>query len=174
MIKKYGFILIGCLIAGAAGYLFYPTTKPNQALPLHDTPRDLPEIIFEDIDGNSHNLKQYRGKVILLNFWATWCAPCKEEMPALNRLDRLLKQNNVIVIALSLDQDKKAAQQFLEERELRRVILGFDTEMKSLTSLKLENLPTTLIIGTSGQELARIPGIIDWSSPEIINGLKQL
>ena len=130
-------------------------------------PEALPEISFNDATGKTLTLASFKGKVILLNLWATWCAPCREEMPALNRLQKDLGSDKFEVVALSLDRKgAEASQKFLDETKATNLKLYVDFSAKQGTVLKIVGMPTTILIDAEGRELGRLAGPAEWDSAE--------
>jgi len=130
-------------------------------------PIDLPEFTFVAGDGAGKSLKDFAGKVVLLNIWATWCIPCREEMPALDKLEAKLGGENFAVVAVNIDkggQEKAAA--FLKETGATHLPLYTDPTGKLFATLKVVGMPTTLIVDRGGKEIARLVGPADWASPE--------
>jgi thiol-disulfide isomerase/thioredoxin len=130
-------------------------------------PIDLPQFSFVAGDGTEKSLKDFAGRILLLNIWATWCIPCREEMPALDKLEAKLGGENFAVVAVNIDkggQDKAAA--FLKDTGATHLPLYTDPTGKLFATLKLVGMPTTLIIDRGGKEIARLVGPADWASPE--------
>ncbi len=131
------------------------------------TPEAIPDITFKDASGADRKLSDYKGKTILLNLWATWCAPCREEMPALNRLQEQLGSDTFEVIALSLDrQGAAASKKFLDDVKATALSLYVDATAKQGTVLKLVGMPTTILINADGLEVGRLAGPAEWDSDE--------
>jgi thiol-disulfide isomerase/thioredoxin len=125
-----------------------------------------PEISFTDSDGMPSNLAAFRGKVVLLNYWATWCAPCIEEMPSLERLHARLGGADFTVIAVSVDrQGLEIVQPFLERIGLKQLPIYLDRSGASMRAFGIRGLPTTMIIDREGNEVGRLEGMADWQSP---------
>jgi len=126
----------------------------------------LPARNFEvvDLEGNSIHLSQFRGKVILLNFWATWCGPCKKEMVPMEALYQQCKDSGFIVLAVSLDQGGvKVVKAFVEKRGLTFPVL-IDTSGKAKSTYRITSLPTTFLIDRDGRLLGKSLGPRDWAS----------
>jgi thiol-disulfide isomerase/thioredoxin len=130
-------------------------------------PEDVPEVTFVDKDGQPRSLKEWRGKVVLLNLWATWCAPCRKEMPSLDRLSRELGSDKFEVVALAIDRaGKDAAGRFLDQVQATGLKLYVDGTARMSTPLKVVGLPTTLLIDKDGREIGRLTGPAEWDAPE--------
>lgn len=140
----------------------------TKRMTLHDAPRPLPEITFADDAGESLTLKSYRGKVVLLNIWATWCAPCRTEMPTLDRLQSRLGSDRFEVVALSIDRaGVGVVRKFYDETSIKHLKLVIDQSGRTMQALNLLGLPTTILVGPSGVELARHVGPAEWDLPEM-------
>jgi len=153
----------------ASGPLAGLNKGPMAPLLLRPKPLDLPEIAFADGDGKPKSLADFAGKVVLLNIWATWCVPCREEMPALDKLETKLGGKDFEVVAINIDKggsDKAAA--FLKETGAEHVALYTDPTGKLFSTIKTVGMPTTLIVDRDGKEIARLIGPADWASPEAI------
>jgi thiol-disulfide isomerase/thioredoxin len=131
-------------------------------------PIDLPDFSF-DAAGAPKKLHDFAGKVVLLNIWATWCVPCREEMPALDKLEEKLGGKDFAVVAVNIDKGgaEKAAT-FLKETGAVRLPLYADPTGKVFATLKAVGMPTTIILDRKGREIARLVGPADWASPEAL------
>ena len=130
-------------------------------------PLDVPAIEFVDGDGATKSLADFKGKVVLLNIWASWCVPCREEMPALDKLEQELGGKDFAVVAVNIDKggpDKARA--FLAETGATHLGLYTDPTSKMFAVLKTVGMPTTLVLDRDGKEIGRLVGPADWSSPE--------
>ncbi len=125
---------------------------------------------FEDMEGNPVALSDFRGKRILLNYWATWCKPCLEEMPALQRSRDILEKENYIFL-LASDQSLATIQTFVAKRGLDFNFIRFKG---SLAALQISALPTTIIYNAAGEEVDKIVGGVEWDAPEMIQKLKEI
>ncbi len=137
------------------------------ALLVRPKPLDLPPFEFVDGSGATKSLADFAGKVVLLNIWATWCVPCREEMPALDKLETELGGNDFAVAAVNIDKggpDK--ARTFLAETGATHLQLYTDPSGKLFAALKAVGMPTTLVLDRAGKEIGRLVGPADWSSPE--------
>ena len=130
-------------------------------------PLDLPELTFSNGEGEAKSLADWKGKVVLLNIWATWCVPCREEMPALDKLQTELGGKDFEMVAVNIDKggpDKAKA--FLQETGAAHLALYTDASGKLFAALKAVGMPTTLIVDRNGKEIGRLVGPADWGSPE--------
>jgi thiol-disulfide isomerase/thioredoxin len=130
-------------------------------------PEPLPDITFLNGKGEEVSLKHWHGKVVLLNLWATWCAPCRQEMPALNRLAQALGSDKFQVVALAVDKGGlDGARKFLKETDADKIELFADPTARDGTKLKVIGMPTTILIDAKGREIGRLIGPAAWDSPE--------
>jgi thiol-disulfide isomerase/thioredoxin len=130
-------------------------------------PLDLPDFTLADGDGATESLADLGGKVVLLNIWATWCVPCREEMPQLNALQEALGGKSFEVVAVNIDKGgPEKARKFLEETKAKDLTLYTDPTGKLFSKLRAVGMPTTLLIDRDGKEIGRLVGPADWASPE--------
>ena len=130
-------------------------------------PAPVPDIKFQDTSGKDVTLSSFKGKTVLLNLWATWCQPCREEMPALDRLQQQLGSDKFEVVVLSLDrQGLDASGKFLDEVKAHAVRLYTDVTTKQGLALKLVGMPTTILINKDGLEVGRLAGPAKWDSED--------
>tara|TARA_B100000003_G_C10824414_1_gene328291 strand:+ start:254 stop:763 length:510 start_codon:yes stop_codon:yes gene_type:complete len=129
-------------------------------------------LTFLDAQNNKINLEDYQGKLILINFWATWCAPCKEEMPSLDQLQINNKLFNLKIFPINIGQDKvNKAQKFFDDLDIKNLEIYFDTSINLAKILSLRGVPTSILINKDGQEFARIIGSIDFNDVKFIDWL---
>lgn len=130
-------------------------------------PEPLPELTFVDGTGAERTLEDWRGRVVLLNLWATWCAPCRKEMPALERLQQALGSDKFQVLALSVDRGgAEASKKFLDQIDVEALDLFVDPTGRATSQLKAVGLPTTLLIDAQGREIGRLTGPAEWDSED--------
>ncbi len=123
-----------------------------------------PDALFQDPAGEAASIPQFAGKAVLLNLWATWCAPCVAEMPALD--DLAAREKNIIVLAVSQDLDgQEDVQAFFADRDFRRLQPNIDPELTLMRRLGINTLPTTILYDASGREIWRMKGMADWQGP---------
>ena len=130
------------------------------------------DITFLDAKNKQLNLSDYRGNLILLNFWATWCSPCKEEMPSLDILQSNKDLNNLKVFPINVGQDNiEKALNFLEDLEIENLELYFDSPVTLAKKLGLRGVPTSILFNKEGLEFARIIGSIDFEDKNFVEWL---
>ena len=128
----------------------------------------LPAVPFVDADGAEQPLDGLRGRALLVNFWATWCAPCVEEMPALDRLAAGTKANGPQVLTLSADREgATVVRKFYEVNGIRNLPVALDKTGRLARATGIGGLPTTLLYAADGSEVGRVVGIAKWDAPEV-------
>ena len=163
-----------CPLAGAETARLSPLVHGDvAALGLADAPALAPDLKFDGPDGRPTDLKAFSGKALLVNLWATWCVPCRKEMPALDALQQKLGGADFQVVAINVDTaklDRPAA--FLKDNGITALPLYRDTNADVLQTLKqnggLLGLPTTLVVDSHGCELGRMAGPAEWASPDAL------
>lgn len=134
-----------------------------------DPPRALPELRFVDGEDRALSLGDFRGRSIVLNIWATWCVPCRKEMPALDRLQAAIDASRLLVLPLSIDRKgTPAVKQFYQELGLETLGIYVDQSGKAANDLNTVGVPTTLLIDRQGQEIGRKIGPAEWDRPEMV------
>ena len=143
------------------------------ALTMASQPLKLPDLAFEDADGKPKKLSDWQGKTVLVNLWATWCVPCRKEMPALDRLQTRLKGPNFEVVAINIDtRDPEKPKNFLKDANL--TALGFFNDEKAKVFQDLRGIgralgmPTSVLVDAKGCEIATIAGPAEWDSDDAI------
>jgi len=130
------------------------------------------DITFLDIKNKEMNLNDYKGNLVILNFWATWCAPCKDEMPSLNLLTRNPNLDNIKIFPINIGKDtKEKSLKFFKELEIKNLEIYFDSPNTLAKKFKLRGLPTTIFFNKEGLEFARIIGSIDFIDEKFMNWL---
>jgi thiol-disulfide isomerase/thioredoxin len=159
--------IIGLLATGQAAAAEMPieTTAPHP----------LPALTFQAMDGQEATLEAFAGKVVVLNLWATWCAPCREEMPALDRLQAQFAGRDVVVLALSVDRaGPERVQQFLDEIGVKHLHVYRDPKAAATRALKVPGLPATILVDRQGREAGRVLGIAQWDGPAAVAAVERL
>jgi thiol-disulfide isomerase/thioredoxin len=135
----------------------------------------VPDLRFSDLQGNETDLAAFAGKPVVLNLWATWCAPCREEMPSLDRLQAMFPKDQLVVLALSVDRaGPERVQQFLDEIGVENVSVYRDPKAAAARELKVPGLPSTILIDKAGNEAGRLLGIAQWDSPDAVAAVTKL
>ena len=148
----------------AAAFNFAPTE-----------PKPVPELTFLDGEGSEVRLADFRGEVVVLNLWATWCAPCRREMPSLDRLQARYGDAGLEVIALSLDRgDVAKVRAFFDELQIGSLAVYQDPQARAGRELGAPGLPTTIVIDRAGQEVGRLLGPAEWDSDEALTVIEAL
>ncbi len=132
-----------------------------------------PKLVLKDLDGKPRNLADYRGKVVVLNFWATWCAPCVKEMPALARLSEKLPADRFALLTVNFGESEKRVQAFLKEQGLRLPVL-LDRSMDASKPWVDRGLPTTYVIDADGAIRYRVLGELEWDAPAVEARIRSL
>lgn len=132
-----------------------------------EAPRPLPQIEFVDASGSGLTLADFRGRIVLLNIWATWCVPCRREMPALDRLQGNLGSPDFEVVALSIDRKGlPVVRKFFDGLGLEALNVYIDESGKAARGLGVFGIPTTLLVDRNGKEIGRVVGAAEWDSQE--------
>ena len=135
---------------------------------LHDEPKAIAAINFSDVQGRVRSLTDLQGKVILLNIWATWCVPCRREMPALDRLQVALGGPDFEVVPLSVDRGGiDSVRKFYAEIGIRNLAMYVDQSGNTVRQLRGAGLPMTLLVDRGGYEIGRVIGPAEWDNPRI-------
>ena len=162
-------------------FIYLITTNFCYALEKYDiknlvlikNPKIYKGVIFKDINQNDVNLDNFKGKLLILNFWATWCAPCREEMPSLDNLQSNTKLNNLKIFPINIGQeDAIKSESFFKELNIQNLEIYFDAPITLAKKFSLRGVPTTIIFNKEGKEFARIMGSIDFNDKEFVSWLK--
>ena len=148
--------------------------KLSKNIVINDELKVYDNLYFFDQDNKQINLDRYRGKLVLLNFWAIWCAPCKEEMPSLDKLKVNKKLNNIEIFPINIGNDSiEKSKEFFKDLNIKNLKLYFDPKINLAKELSLRGVPTTVLINKNGEEFARIIGIVDFEDPSIVDWLSK-
>jgi len=147
------------------------------ALTMATAPLRLPDLAFEDADGKPRKLSDWRGKTVLVNLWATWCVPCRKEMPALDGLQAKLAGPNFQVVAINIDtRDPEKPKNFLKDANLTRLNYFSDPKAKVFQDLKAigraTGMPTSVLVDPQGCEIATIAGPAEWNGADALTLIK--
>jgi thiol-disulfide isomerase/thioredoxin len=186
-IFAYGMLAVLAVSAGALGAFLIragrqdvqegrPVEAIRQAVPAPagiqklvrlKEPQPAPDLTFTDAEGKMRHLQEWRGKVVLLNLWATWCAPCKIEMPSLDRLQAKHGSDKFTVLAVSTDRKgPKEPAAFLTKAGITHLGLYNDATANAIVQLNAEGLPVSVILDREGREVARLLGPAEWDSAQ--------
>ena len=152
----------------------FASEAPNlKNLVINEKLKKYEELTFLDDKKNQLNLQDYRGNLILLNFWATWCAPCKEEMPSLDLLQTNKDLNNIKIFPINVGQDNlEKSLKFFQDLKIKKLQIYFDSPVTLAKKFGLRGVPTSILINKEGFEFARIIGSIDFTDEKFIEWLK--
>jgi thiol-disulfide isomerase/thioredoxin len=179
-----GVIAAAAVAAGAYRYLAPPTaprgasagatlTLGGQRFVRHATPQPLPAVAFTDGEGRGLSLAQFRGRVVLLNVWATWCAPCRKEMPTLDRLQARFGDWDFEVVALSIDAGGTVEiRKFFRQVGIQHLRIYNDPSTDVTARLNIVGVPATLLIDSAGREIGRALGPAEWDAPDVVEMIR--
>jgi thiol-disulfide isomerase/thioredoxin len=165
------------MILGAAGGTLAVAALPRkllaEALPSLaeglspvSPPADVPDGVFVTADGASHHLAEFKGRGMVVNMWATWCAPCVAEMPSLEALSSALAPHDIAVLPLSSDRGgADAVRSWYQTHGIKALPVLLDPKGAMARAFNARGIPTTVVINQSGQVVARLEGAADWSAP---------
>lgn len=160
---RTGALFLILLLAQAA----FADDEDDPRLPLRD-------IDFTDGNGAPRSLADFRGRLILVNVWATWCAPCRQEMPALDRLQARLGGPKFEVVAISIDKEGAAVvRPFFRELGLKSLRIYLDTSGEAMAGLGGVAIPITLLVDSGRREMWRVSGPVDWDKHEVVERLRR-
>ena len=141
---------------------------------VHKEPKKIVNIEFINGDNDVFQLNDFKNSLVILNFWATWCAPCREEMPSLDKLDGNNQFNNLKIIPINIGKETKVKSiNFFKEIEIYNLNIYYDENLDIPKKLFLRGLPTTILINKNGKEFSRIIGAIDFQDSNFVEWLKQ-
>jgi len=132
-----------------------------------------PPLELKDAAGRSHRLEDYRGKVVLVNFWATWCGPCREEMPSIGRLKKKLANRPFVVLAVNVDEPESRVLKFLEQTPLDFPTL-LDPDGRTTKAWKVRILPASFVVLPSGRVRYIVTGELDWANEHVVRAVLEL
>ena len=153
-----------CVVAGAA--LAAGELKPWSG-------GATPPLALRDLQGKEHRLSDYRGKVVVLNFWATWCVPCREEMPSMQRLQDKLAGKPFAILAVDYGEGPARVRDFLKKVPVRFTVL-LDRDTSAASAWKVRVLPTTLVIDPGQRIRYSVIGDLEWDSPAVEGAIRKL
>lgn len=146
--------------------------EPQLLTPVPDTPK-APDFTLEDLDGVARKLSDYRGKVVLLNFWATWCPPCRREMPSMERAWLQVKDEDIVIVAVDVGEDVDTVYTFLADYPVSFPLL-LDEQAEVVRKYPVRGLPTSYVIDPDGRLIYQAVGGREWDDPQILDQLREL
>jgi peroxiredoxin len=129
-----------------------------------------PDFTLPTLDGKEMKLSDYRGKIVFLNIWATWCAPCKEEMPSMQKLYELMRGKDFVMLTISIDEKKETVEAFMKDNNLTLPV-ALDQQQKVSPLYRITGVPETFLIDKNGMVMHHLIGPGDWINPEIVSAL---
>jgi len=159
--------------------VFSSISQTNEDVPLNnlainETPKAISPLKFEDFSGNEIQLQDYIGKLIIINFWATWCKPCKKEMPSLDGLYKNKNFKNLEIFAVNMEAPNLSkTKKFFSDLNIQKLKIFFDPNLSFVKEFKLRGVPTTILINKKGEEFARIIGEVDFQDKKFVKWLSK-
>ena len=172
-IKAIKFTILYCFFFNIVSSI----SQTNENVPLnnivqHVNPKLISPIVFEDFSANKVNLRDYLGKLVIVNFWTTWCKPCKEEIPSLDNLSQNESFENLVIFPVNIENiNYEKTKKFFSNLNVKKLKIFFDQNLNFVKELKLIGVPTTVIINKRGKEFARIIGSIDFEDKKFLKWL---
>jgi thiol-disulfide isomerase/thioredoxin len=167
------FVLVASTLGAVAQLSSESDIKIGEFIPAA-TPQPAPEMSFDGLDGNPLSLADFKGKLVVLNLWATWCQPCLKEMPSLEKLKARLGPG-LVVLAVSEDRGgAEVVKPFIAKHDLGELRIGLDPKSTAIHALHARGLPTSLVVDPDGKVAGSIEGAADWSSDQMTAMLTKL
>ena len=168
---KYIIVLIYVLSPTSA----YSIDQPNlKNLVIHNIPKKLEKLEFKNVYDETIDISNFKNKLIILNFWATWCSPCREEMPSLDKLSVNEELDNLKIIPINIGRESiEDAQSFYKETNIKNLEIFYDQSLNLTKKLLLRGIPTTILINKNGEEFARIIGEVNFEEKKFVDWLKK-
>ena len=164
-------VICRLLLLSLCALLFAACNKENTAVPAGQSL--VADFTLRDLDGQLHKLSDYRGKVVFLNFWATWCPPCRAEIPSMERLNEVLGNKDFVMLAVNTDENVKDLEAFVKETPHNFTVLS-DADGKIQKLYGVDKFPETFILDRQGRIVERFIGARDWSSTEALKFFNDL
>ncbi len=167
-------VVLSSIVVALAVSISLLASVPREPRQSADLPQPVPALSFKDAAGTPMTLADFRGRVVLLNIWATWCVPCRKEMPDLDRLEAELGGPGFLVLALSIDRGGlERVKKFFDDTAIEHLAIYLDQQSAAMGALAITGVPTTLLIDRDGREVRRWVGPAEWSSPEFRSLIRQ-
>ena len=171
--KKLNYLVFFIYLISSSGS--YSIERPDiKNLIIHNEKKKIEKAEFFNSKNKKVNLNDYKSNIVIINFWATWCAPCKEEMPHLNQLKSKYKFKNIEIIPINIaDEELIKSKEFFEELSINNLEIFYGSSLELAKEFKLRGIPTTIIIDKEGYEFARIIGFIDFENKSFLDWLSK-
>ena len=159
--------------------IFSSISQTDEEVPLNnmvinEIPKPISSLIFENFSGNEINLKSYNGKLVIINFWATWCAPCRKEMPSLDNFYQDNNFKNLQIFAVNMEQPNTLkTKKFYIDLNIQKLEIFFDRHLNFIKAFKLRGVPTTVLVNKKGEEFARIIGEVNFQDKRFLKWLSK-
>ena len=155
-----------------AGFVSIALAEPKELHAVKGRPM-APAFELKDIDGNLHHLSDYRGKVVIVNFWATWCPPCRFELPSMEKLWQSVKNKDVIILAIDLGEDEDTIFTFTSDYPVSFPLL-MDRDSSVTNNYSVLGIPTSFVIDPQGRMIYRVVGTREWDEKQFIESILSL
>jgi len=175
MRKPLMFVLTGLILLSVSAYATTVTAEELRQMGLQPPKQRVESIDFElqDLSGTTRRLSDFSGKVVFLNFWATWCGPCRFEMPSMEKLYQRFKAKGLVVVAVNLQEDRDSVMRFVEKYELSFPVL-LDATGRIGATYGARSIPTTYLVDRDGSVLAGTVGTREWDTEEYVRLFEKL
>lgn len=167
--------LAACCVFGSASAVHAADLPPLSRSLAKQAPKPAPALKLKDLDGAAHDLAQLKGRVVLINFWATWCPPCRREMPSMERLSQALQGEAFSVLAVDVGEDADAIDAFTGQLDTPPTFpVVLDTRGRAMQAWNVAGLPTTFLVDKQGRIVASAIGGREFDHPELIRAIREL
>ncbi|MEH6445595.1 MAG: TlpA disulfide reductase family protein [Oceanospirillaceae bacterium] len=176
--RKYQVVLVKLIfiVFSCSSYLALAQTSSQSTPKNQNGSQQLENAVnfkLLDLQNNTHQLADFEGKTLIVNFWASWCGPCRKEIPAMNRAWAELKDKNVAMLAINYGEDKDSVAAFIKDYPIDFTVLLDESNVTS-QDWKIMAMPTTVIVNSKGQIIERILGPREWDSEEMLKAIKSI
>ena len=172
--KKRYFFIAGILIVLAGFVAFSMSTRPIEGgKKMIEKSQPAIDFNLKNLEGDDITLSSFQGKVVFLNFWATWCPPCRGEMPSIQKLHEKMQDRDFIILAVSIGEKENAVKNFIEKNNYTFPVL-LDPDNQAAQDYDISGIPTTLLVDKEGKVVFRETGSRNWASTEIIEQIEEL
>jgi thiol-disulfide isomerase/thioredoxin len=173
--RVLGALLAACCVFGVATATHAADLPPLSHSLTMQAPKAAPALKLKGLDGKIHDLAQLRGRVVLINYWATWCPPCRREMPSMERLTQALRGEPFVVLAVDVGEDAETIETFASQLETEPTFpILLDSRSHAMQAWKVAGLPTTFLVDRQGRIVASAIGGREFDHPDIIQAIRGL